>query len=166
MRITIRRFKEEDWDAVWEIIIPVFHAGETYAMPTTITEQEAYLYWVIEPAATYVAVDEEGVVLGTYYLRPNQQGPGDHICNCGYIVAESARGQGAATNMCRHSQQEAVEKGFAGMQYNLVASTNQGAVRVWQREGFEIVGTIPRAFRHPRHGLVDAYVMYKDLAVD
>lgn len=164
--ITIRRFKEEDWPAVWEMIAPVFHAGETYAMPTTITEQEAYLYWIVSPATTYVAVDGADAIVGTCYLKPNQQGPGDHVCNCGYIVSESAQGQGIATQMCRHSQREAIEKGFSAMQYNLVVSTNQGAVRVWQREGFEIVGTIPEAFRHPSKGLVDAYVMYKDLAED
>ena len=160
--IEIRLYQEHDWPAVWRILEPVFRAGETYAMPERISEPEAYLYWVVSPAQTYVAVDGH-TVLGTYYLKPNQQGPGDHICNCGYIVASSARGQGIATHMCRHSQSEAVEIGFLGMQYNLVVSTNLGAIKVWQREGFEIVGTIPKAFRHPALGLVDAYVMYKQL---
>lgn len=49
------------------------------------------------------------------------------------------------------------------MQYNLVVSTNAGAVRLWQKHGFEIVGTLPEAFHHPEQGYVDAYVMYKKL---
>jgi ribosomal protein S18 acetylase RimI-like enzyme len=51
------------------------------------------------------------------------------------------------------------------MQYNLVVSTNSGAVRLWQKHGFAIVGTLPQAFLHPSAGYVDAFVMYKSLAV-
>ena len=47
------------------------------------------------------------------------------------------------------------------MQYNLVVATNEGAIQLWKRHGFEIVGTLPKAFRHPRYGFVDALVMYK-----
>lgn len=160
--ISIREFKEQDWPAVWWIIEPVFRAGETYAYPRDITEKEAHKNWIEKPLVTYVA-EEDGEILGTYYLKPNQEGPGAHICNCGYIVSEAARGQGIASKMCVHSQQEAATHGFLAMQYNLVVSTNQTAVRLWQRMGFEIVGTIPKAFNHPTHGLVDAYVMYKEL---
>jgi hypothetical protein len=49
------------------------------------------------------------------------------------------------------------------MQYNLVVSTNERAVRLWKRMGFDIIGTVPGAFRHPRLGYVDAYVMFKSL---
>ena len=65
--------------------------------------------------------------------------------------------------MCEHSQDAARSRGFRAMQYNLVASTNTGAIRLWQRHGFAIVGTLPGAFNHPTHGYVTAYVMYKQL---
>ncbi|NER52264.1 MAG: GNAT family N-acetyltransferase [Symploca sp. SIO1A3] len=94
---------------------------------------------------------------------PSHSGQGSHVCNCGYIVAEAARGKSIASAMCKHSQQEAVKLGFRAMQYNLVVSTNTGAVRLWQKLGFEIVGTLPEAFLHPSLGFVDAYVMYKKL---
>lgn len=161
--ITIRLFKESDWPAVWQIIAPVFHAGDTYAFPRDISEEEAHKAWVSVPKETYVAVDQEGVILGTYYIKPNQPGQGDHICNCGYIVAENARGQGIASAMCEHSQREALAQGFRAMQYNLVVSTNSGAVRLWKRHGFDVIGTVPQAFRHPVHGFVDAFIMYKKL---
>lgn len=161
---TIRLFKESDWPAVWRIIEPVFRAGETYAFPRDISEQEAHKVWVSVPKATYVAVDQDETVLGTYYIKPNQPGQGDHICNCGYIVAEHARGQGIASMMCEHSQREAVVRGFRAMQYNLVVSTNSGAVRLWKSLGFDVIGTIPQAFRHPQYGYVDAFIMYKQLS--
>jgi ribosomal protein S18 acetylase RimI-like enzyme len=65
--------------------------------------------------------------------------------------------------MCKHSQQEAAARGFRAMQYNLVVSTNEVAVRLWKKHGFEVIGSLPGAFHHPRLGFVDALVMYKQL---
>lgn len=158
----IRLFESADWPQVWRMLEPVFRAGETYAFPTDVTEEEARRLWTEVPEWTYVA-EEDGGVSGTYYLKPNQLGPGDHVCNCGYVVAEAARGRGLAAEMCVHSQREAVEKGFLAMQFNLVVSSNEGAVRLWRKLGFSIVGTLPGAFRHPRRGRVDAFVMFKEL---
>jgi RimJ/RimL family protein N-acetyltransferase len=105
-------------------------------------------------------------ILGTYYLKANQHGLGGHICNCGYIVSERARGKGIASIMCEHSQAEAVTHGFRGMQYNLVVSTNEGAIRLWKKHGFHVVGTLPGAFRDPDLGYVDAHIMFKQLVPD
>lgn len=162
-KISIRAFNKSDWKATWKIIKPVFRAGETYAYSPDITEQQAYRVWVEKPAATYVAVDAKDLVLGTYYIKPNQPALGAHVCNCGYIVAEKARSQGIASAMCEHSQQEAVAFGFRAMQFNLVVSTNRPAIRLWKQHGFEVIGILPDAFCHARLGLVDAYVMYKQL---
>ncbi len=104
-------------------------------------------------------------ILGTYYIKPNQPALGAHVCNCGYIVAEKARGKGIASEMCSHSQHKALSMGFKAMQYNLVVSTNKGAVRLWKKLGFRIIGTLPRAFRHSQSGFVDAFVMYKQLEI-
>ncbi|MDV6030703.1 MAG: GNAT family N-acetyltransferase [Phycisphaera sp. RhM] len=162
--ITLRLFQPDDWPSVWQILEPVFRAGETYPYSTNITEAEARAAWIDVPAATFVAMGEHGDVLGTYYIKPNQADLGSHVANCGYLVGEAARGRGIASTMCEHSQAEAVARGFKAMQYNLVVSTNERAVKLWQHHGFEIVGTLPKAFRHRKLGYVDAYVMYKWLA--
>jgi ribosomal protein S18 acetylase RimI-like enzyme len=155
--------RRADWPAVWAILEPVFRAGETYAVARDIGEDAARALWIDAPLAAFVATDAGGAVLGTCYLKPNHAGPGDHVANCGYAVAEAARGQGIASALCAHSQAEAVARGFRAMQYDCVVSTNAGAVRLWQRHGFAIVGTLPGAFRHPRLGEVDACVMFKRL---
>ncbi|MEK9672694.1 MAG: GNAT family N-acetyltransferase [Rhodospirillaceae bacterium] len=159
----IRAFDETDWPAVWASIEPVFRAGATYAVPREIAEDDARRMWVTAPRATFVAADAEGQLLGTYYIKANQQGPGAHVCNCGYITSAAARGRGVARAMCEHSQIQARELGFRAMQYNLVVATNVGAVRLWQKLGFDIRGTLLGAFHHPEHGFVDAHVMYKNL---
>lgn len=159
----IRKIEDQDWPRVWRIIEPVFRAGETYAFSPDITEEEAYHVWIESPEVTFVAVETGDELVGTYYLKPNQPTLGDHVCNCGYIVAENTRGRGIASRMCDHSQREAVKHGYRAMQYNLVVSTNEDAIHLWKKHGFEIIGRLPKAFRHARFGYVDAYVMYKDL---
>ncbi len=111
-----------------------------------------------------MACDSDGRLLGTYFIKPNQPGLGAHVCNCGYVVAPAAQGQGIASALCQHSQAQAVAMGFLAMQFNLVATTNERAVRLWQRLGFTTVGRLPGAFRHQRLGLVDALVMFKTLS--
>jgi ribosomal protein S18 acetylase RimI-like enzyme len=161
--IKIRRFDEQDWCATWQIIEPVFRAGETYPFSPEITEKDAYKAWIEQPLLTYVATDENNQVLGSYYNKTNQPALGAHDCNCGYIVGDNARGRGVATEMCEHSQREAVNQGFTAMQYNLVVSTNEGAVHLWKKQGLDLIGTLPGASQHQQLGFVDAYVMYKQL---
>lgn len=160
---TIRLLEADDWPRVWEIMQPVVRAGETYPYARDLNADGAQHMWIDLPEASYVAQDEDGEFLGTYYIKPNQPTLGAHVANCGYIVAEKARGQGIATLMCEHSQVEAVKLGYRAMQFNLVVKTNEASVYLWQKLGFDIVGELPGAFDHPAYGYVDAYVMYKAL---
>ncbi|MDM0085891.1 MULTISPECIES: GNAT family N-acetyltransferase [unclassified Variovorax] len=159
----IRAATEADWPALWAVLEPTFRRGDTYTYPPDITEEQARQSWMTVPTAIFVACDDQGTVLGTYAIRPNQPGQGAHVGNCGYVVSDTARGLGVASALCEHSQQEALRMGFCALQFNFVVSTNEGAVRLWRKMGFAIVGTLPGAFRHPTLGFVDAYVMFKQL---
>ena len=158
--MSIREAHRDDFERIWPIFHEVVSAGDTYAFDPQTTRQEAYRLWMEVPERTFVA-EIDGEVLGTYFIKRNHEGPGSHVCNCGYMVSSRARGRGLATAMCEHSQAVAVEMGFEVMQFNLVVETNVGAVRLWQKLGFRIVGTVPKAFRHPTRGHVGAHVMYK-----
>ena len=144
------------------ILEPAFRAGETYPIPRDISRSEALAYWRTPGHGVFVAEDD-GKIVGTYYLRANQRGGGTHVCNCGYIVAPGQTGRGVARAMCEHSLGIARERGFAAMQFNFVVASNERAVRLWQSCGFQIVGTLPGVFKHPARGLVDAYVMHRML---
>ena len=160
--ISVRQATAADAAEIWRLLEPVFRAGETYAIDPAISRGDALHYWMEAPRATYVA-EVAGTLVGTYYIKTNQPGGGDHICNCGYIVDRAARGQGVAEEMCLLSQSQARALGYQAMQFNFVLASNSGALRLWRKLGFGIVGTIPRAFRHPVQGLVDAHVMHKAL---
>jgi L-amino acid N-acyltransferase YncA len=158
--VQIREAKKTDFEKIWPIFHEIVAAGDTYAFPPDVTKEQGKKLWMYAPRKTFVAESEEGI-LGTYYIKTNQAGPGSHVCNCGYMVPANSRGKGIATAMCEHSQKMALELGYEAMQFNFVASSNQGAVRLWQKLGFEIVGKLPQAFKHPSKGNIDAYVMYK-----
>jgi L-amino acid N-acyltransferase YncA len=162
--MNIRLATREDFDQIWPIFHEIAAAGETYAYPRDINRDQALKLWLDIPRQTYV-FEEAGKILGTYYIKTNQAGPGQHVCNCGYMVSSSARGRGLATEMCEHSQEIAKKLGYRAMQFNFVASTNEGAVRLWKKLGFEIVGSLPKAFNHPSKGFVDALLMYKWLEI-
>lgn len=151
-----------DADSIWAILEPTIRAGETYTLPLNMTRTEAIAYLFAAQHEVFVA-EENGQILGTYFLQPNQQGGGAHVANCGYITAPWATGRGVARAMCGHSLEFARARGFRAMQFNFVVSTNQRAVALWQSFGFEIVGRLPGAFRHPTQSFVDAFVMYRSL---
>jgi L-amino acid N-acyltransferase YncA len=158
----IRPATDEDRPAIWSIIEPIIQAGETYALDPGMSEREALAYWMGPDRETFVA-EEDGRIMGTYYLRPNQAGGGDHVANCGYMTSQAAWGQGVARRMCEHSLAYARSRGFRAMQFNFVVSTNLRAVNLWKSLGFEVVGRLPLVFRHPSLGYADALVMFRAL---
>jgi ribosomal protein S18 acetylase RimI-like enzyme len=158
----IRLARSGDAAAIWSIIGPTIRAGETYTLDREMSEADALAYWLGPDKETFVA-EEDGAIVGTYFMRPNQAGGGAHVCNCGYMTSAAATGRGIARLMCRHSLDHARVRGYRAMQFNFVVSTNERAVRLWESLGFRIVGRLPLAFRHPTRGYVDALVMFQSL---
>jgi len=157
--VIIRPVTPTDHEPVWQIFHEVVASSDTYAFAPDTTRDEALRLWIDVPQATYVAVDG-GAVLGTYFLKPNQPGLGNHVCNAGYMVAATARGRGLGEAMCKHSMIEARRLGFRAMQFNFVVATNP-AVRLWTKMGFATIGRLPEAFRCADASFGDALVMYR-----
>lgn len=158
----IREAEARDCTAIAGIILPVIREGTTYALDPDLSEDDALAYWLGADKHVFVA-EEDGAILGTYYLRANQAGGGAHVCNCGYMVGAAAAGRGVARSMAAHSFDQARAHGYRAMQFNFVVSSNERAVRLWQSLGFDIVGRLPDAFAHPGLGYVDALVMFRRL---
>ena len=163
MTVSVRQLQEADWPSVWRLMEPIIRAGETYPYAMDMDEEGARHMWLDVTDQAYVAETDDGEIVGTYYLKPNQPTLGAHVANAGYMVSERARGLGVATEMGRHSQEEALRRGYRAMQFNLVVRTNEASVHVWNKLGFDTVGVLPGAFLHATDGYVDAYVMYKRL---
>lgn len=160
----IRPANADDWPLIWPIWHRVVSAGETYCWDPDTGETAARQQWMMPPPAeVWVAVDETAAdtVVGTALLKPNQPGLGNHVANAAFMVDPDAAGRGIGRELARRVIDRAREIGYRGMQFNAVVSTNERAVLLWRSLGFDIVGTVPRAFRHSRYGLVDLHVMYQ-----
>ena len=141
---------------------PVFRAGETYTVPRDVTREQALAYWSAPGHRVFVA-EEEGALVGSYFLCPNQPGGGAHVCNCGFVTAAAAQGRGVARRMLEHALGQARAEGFRAMQFNFVVGSNVRALAIWESYGFDVVGRLPGAFLHPVDGYVDALILFKAL---
>ena len=160
--LVIRPAREADTEAIWAMLEPVFRDGETYCVARDISRDDALNYWTGRSHRVFVA-EVNDVALGTYFLCPNQTGGGSHVCNCGFVTADAARGKGVARAMLAHALITAKDAGYRAMQFNFVVSTNSRAIAIWQSHDFAIVGRLAGAFNSPRHGFVDALIMYRML---
>ena len=159
---TIRPATETDKPAVWQIIKAVIAGGDTYVFDPRSSEEEMITYWFSPEKSVYVAEDN-GKILGTYWLKPNQPGLGDHVGNGAYMVSPDAKGRGIGKTMAEHSIEDARRMGFQSIQFNFVVKSNTTAVNLWKSVGFTVIGEIPDAIRHSQNGLTNAYIMYRKL---
>ncbi len=157
----IRKASLEDYDSVWDIFHQVIQTRDTYVFDPDTPKADLLKHWFSPYMHTYV-LEEERNILGTYILKPNQIDLGSHIANASYMVHSDAQGKGVGRKLGEHSLKMAKELGFLAIQFNIVISTNEPAIRLWKRLGFEIIGTTPNGFRSA-DGLVDTYIMYKSL---
>ncbi|OLF10609.1 GNAT family N-acetyltransferase [Actinophytocola xinjiangensis] len=156
----IRDVEDADWPQVWEIVREVVRAGDTFTYDPGLTAEQARQIWVLAPPGRTVVAVEEGRVVGTAHMGTNRPGPGSHVSTASFMVAADVRGRGVGRAMVEHALGWARERGYAGMQFNAVAESNVGAVELYRRLGFSVVGTVPGAFAHPTLGRVGLHVMY------
>lgn len=159
---TIRKADEGDKPAVWQIIKAVIAGGDTYVFDPEAPEDEMMAYWFSPEKYNYVA-ENDGKVMGIFWLRANQPGLGSHVGNAAYMVAPDAKGRGVGKSMAEYSLKEARRLGFTAMQFNFVVKSNEVAVKLWKSVGFRVIGEIPNAFRHKTNGPTNAYIMYREL---
>jgi L-amino acid N-acyltransferase YncA len=158
----IREATHADWPAMWKIFREVVSGEDTYVFAADAPESDAWAYW-FGPGVTSVVAISGQEIMGMYKLVANYRDLGSHVANASFMVSTGARGKGIGREMGLAALEEAKARGFLAMQFNFVVSTNTGAVSLWKSLGFEIVGTLPKVFRHRQHGLVDAYVMHRFL---
>jgi GNAT superfamily N-acetyltransferase len=160
--LTIRSATASDWPAIWKIFRLVVQRGDTYAFLPQLDEESARKIWFAAGAQVFVA-DAERRVVGTFLVKPNQPGLGSHVANAGFMVDPEMHGAGIGRAMGEYALAWAKQQGYQAMQFNFVVSTNTGAVALWKKLGFAIIGTIPRGFHHAQLGYVDVYVMHREL---
>lgn len=160
----IRDATRADLPAVARFFRAIVDAGESYAYPEGLGDEEIYRLWFLPPPGRcVVAVDDGDRVLGSAHMQANRPGRGSHVATASFMVDPAAWRSGVGRLLGEEALRWARSEGFAAMQFNAVVETNRAAVALWQQLGFEIVGTVPQAFEHPRLGRVGLHVMYRRL---
>jgi GNAT superfamily N-acetyltransferase len=161
--VIIRRARAEDWTRIWPFFAEIVAAGETYAYPEDLTEETGRPLWMDDPHVVVAQDEDGGTVLGSAKMGPNRPGRGDHIATASFMVDPNQHGRGVGRALGRYALEWARSGGFRGMQFNAVVESNAAAVQLWRSLGFEIIGTVPEAFRSRSHGLVGLHIMYHRL---
>jgi L-amino acid N-acyltransferase YncA len=159
----IRPATDGDWSEIWPFFAAIVADGETYAYPDDLTSDEASGLWMEQPPGLTVVLEDDGRVLGTAKMGPNRPSRGDHVGTASFMVDPAASGRGIGRALATYVVNWHRRQGYGGIQFNAVVETNAAAVHLWQDLGFEIIGTVPGAFRSTRHGRVGLHVMYLPL---
>jgi L-amino acid N-acyltransferase YncA len=158
----IREAAADDWPRIWPFWHRIVAAGETYAWDRDTSEEAARSLWMNPAKRVYVVEDETGTIVASGYVTPNYAGPAAHIANAGFMVDPGQAGRGIGRALAEYVLAAAKSEGYHAMVFNAVVETNP-AVQLWTSLGFTILGTVPDAFEHPRHGRVGLHVMYRAL---
>jgi L-amino acid N-acyltransferase YncA len=160
--LEVRSATAADWTQIWPIWRAVVEAGDTYVWELSeMTEDEARAAWMLPPPAEVLVALDDGEVVGTAEIRPNQVGRGNHVANASFMVSPASAGRGIGRALAVEVLDRARAAGYRAMQFNAVVATNVRAIALWESVGFSIVGRVPGAFRHARQGEVDLLVMHR-----
>jgi L-amino acid N-acyltransferase YncA len=162
--VEIREATPQDWPQIWPFFSAIVRAQETYAYDPDMTSDEARAVWMSPAPDHTVVATSDGDVVATAKMGPNRPGPGAHIGTASFMVAPEAGGHGVGRALGEYTVEWHRANGYRGIQFNAVVETNTAAVHLWRALGFEVVGTVPGAFRHPDHGYVGLCVMFLPLA--
>lgn len=164
MTVHVREATAGDWAAIWPFFHEIVAAGDTYSYDRDLTEEDARGLWMLSPPGrTVVAVDDDGAILGSAKMHPNQGGPGAHVATASFMVDPTRAGRGVGRALGEHVIQSARHAGYRALQFNAVVETNTAAVALWRSLGLEVLTTIPEAFDHPELGYVGLHVMHRRL---
>lgn len=159
----IREATDSDWPAIWPFFRQIVRAAETYAYDPEMTEGDAREMWMVgPPGVTFVAV-VDGSVVGTANAYSNRDGPGSHVASGSFMVDPAEAGRGIGRALGERVIEWARAEGFRSIQFNAVVETNGRAVGLWRSLGFEVIGTVPDAFRLPDGTLTGLHVMHRRL---
>lgn len=161
--VQIREYGESDWAQVWPVVEQVIRPGDTFCYHPVLTESQAHDLWVMPPPAHVVVAVRGDEIVGTANMYANRPGPGAHIASGNFMVKQTARGTGVGKALGEYLLGWSRRSGFAGVQFNAVAESNNAAVQMYEGLGFRIIGTVPGAFAHPTLGRVGLHVMFHDL---
>lgn len=150
-----------DVAAVRKLLNDVIMEGMSWPFEEPLADSEFRSYF-LSHTALVARNSTNDAVIGAFYCKPNFPGRCSHYCNGGFITAPDYRRQGVASLMGTTFLRIAKDLGFQAVLFNLVFSSNEASIRLWEKLGFSRLARLPRV-GNLRHGYFDAYQYYYDL---
>lgn len=159
---TLDLFNKKDEKGLYKIFQEVVDSGSQFPYECSSLEEFHRLFFSPQ-GQVYVCHSLEGEVIGGFYLKANYSGRSSHIANAAYMIRHTHRGKGIGSLLIKASLHLARNLGLRAMQFNMVLSQNKLAIQLYEKLGFNVVGTIPEAVRNPDGSFQDGYVMHRRL---
>ena len=116
-----------------------------------------------DPRALHLLAFVDGVFAGSCSFAPKSERVRmRHRCNVGISLYRESWGMGVGTALMSEILAGARSAGYEQAELDVV-STNAPAVGLYQKLGFEVTGTIPRAFKYRDGSYADFLFMVKKL---
>lgn len=155
-------YKQEDENQLYDIFRKVVDSGAEFPYESN-SIQEFHRQFFAPKSEVYVCRLLNGEIIGGFYIKPNFSGRCSHIANAAYMIKDSHRGKGIGTLLVNVSLEIAKNLGFTAMQFNMVLSQNTIALKLYEKLGFKIAGTLPQAIRNSDGSYQDGYVLFLTL---
>lgn len=158
MTITFESYQKENLAKLTDIWNVILADGIAFPGTEMYNESSFHQYLLEQDAVNCLFYD--GELVGYYVLHPNNIGRCSHVANASFCIAKEFRGKKLADALVKDCLKKAQALGFRGMQFNAVVVSNQPAIHTYQKNGFEIIGTIPQGFHLKDGTYSDIYIMY------
>lgn len=145
--VAIRKYEEKDIVSMITIWNEVVEEGIAFPQEECLTEITGREFFGGQSYCGVAEEKESGKILGLYILHPNNVGRCGHICNASYAVTSRCRGLHIGEMLVQDCIRQAHDIGFKILQFNAVVATNTHARNLYERVGFQQLGTIPKGFR-------------------
>ena len=167
-RVELDYMHPSELEQVRTLLNSVIVEGKYYPQKQPLTESEFKSYWLSGDSFVVRSVSESlqfrsQEILAAFYIKPNFPGRCSHICNAGFIVQPTMRGQGIGRIMGETMLLLAASLNYQAVMFNLVFETNIPSIRLWESLGFETIGKIPGGVALDEHLYIDALIMYRKL---
>lgn len=161
MDLKIEAFTPADLPAMAGIWNQIVADGKAFPQEAPLSPKQAAAFFGKQDYTAVARLD--GQVAGLYILHPNNVGRCGHQANASFAVCPGLRGCGVGEALVSDALHRAKALGYRLMIFNAVVQTNHAALHLYEKLGFQKIGTVPGGFHAKDGAYLDTVLFYHTL---